>query len=146
VTCEHRFERSHSRRRQRHPYKYKRGDGRLIDSDVIITHGRDNHRRRLLARCLHPRSGAACSAKRSTTTTAHSLIRASGNLGGFQGGIDLLRGSLVAGHYERAALYGAYGDVSAGVTGLVTNPAATAYILTHTGSINLESPRPSEMH
>jgi T5SS/PEP-CTERM-associated repeat protein/autotransporter-associated beta strand protein len=28
--------------------------------------------------------------------------RASGNLGGFQGGIDLLRGSLIAGHYERA--------------------------------------------
>ena len=28
---------------------------------------------------------------------------ASGNLGGFQGGIDLLRGSLIAGHYERAA-------------------------------------------
>ncbi|HEY5288919.1 MAG TPA: autotransporter outer membrane beta-barrel domain-containing protein [Caulobacteraceae bacterium] len=63
--------------------------------------------------------------------------RASGNLGGFQGGIDLLRGSLIAGHSERAGLYGAYGDVSADVDGLVTNPAATAYILTHTGSMNL---------
>jgi outer membrane autotransporter protein len=62
---------------------------------------------------------------------------ASGNLGGFQGGIDLLRGSLIAGHYERAGLYGAYGDVSADVDGLVTNPAATAYINTHTGSVNL---------
>ena len=31
--------------------------------------------------------------------------RASGNLGGFQGGIDLLRGSLIAGHSERAGLY-----------------------------------------
>jgi autotransporter-associated beta strand protein len=39
--------------------------------------------------------------------------RASGNLGGFQGGVDLLRGSLIAGHSERAGLYGAYGDVSA---------------------------------
>ena len=58
--------------------------------------------------------------------------RASGNLGGFQGGIDLLRGSLIAGHYERAGLYGAYGDVNADVNGLVTNPAATAYILNHT--------------
>jgi outer membrane autotransporter protein len=63
--------------------------------------------------------------------------RANGNLGGFQGGIDLLRGSLIAGHYERAGLYGAYGDVNADVEGLVTNPAATAYVLAHTGSMNL---------
>ena len=60
-------------------------------------------------------------------------------LGGFQGGIDLLRGSLIAGHYERAGLYGAYGDVNADVDGLVTNPAATAYILAHTGSMNLDA-------
>ena len=65
--------------------------------------------------------------------------RASGNLGGFQGGIDLLRGSLIAGHYERAGLYGAYGDVNADVDGLVTNPAATAYVLNHTGSMNLNA-------
>jgi outer membrane autotransporter protein len=65
--------------------------------------------------------------------------RASGNLGGFQGGIDLLRGSLIAGQYERAGLYGAYGDVNSDVTGLVTNPAATAYVLTHTGSMNLDA-------
>ena len=65
--------------------------------------------------------------------------RADGNLGGFQGGVDLLRGSLIAGQYERAGLYGAYGDVNADVNGLVTNPAATAYILTHTGSMNLDA-------
>jgi outer membrane autotransporter protein len=65
--------------------------------------------------------------------------RASGSLGGFQGGIDLLRGSVIAGHYERAGLYGAYGDVHADVDGLVTNPAATAYVLAHTGSMNLNS-------
>ena len=65
--------------------------------------------------------------------------RASGDMGGFQGGIDLLHGSLIAGQSERAGLYGAYGDVSADVTGLVTNPAATAYILTHTGSLNLDA-------
>jgi outer membrane autotransporter protein len=64
---------------------------------------------------------------------------ANGNLGGFQGGIDLLRGSLIAGHYERAGLYGAYGDVNADVDGLVTNPAATAYVLTHTGSMSLNA-------
>jgi outer membrane autotransporter protein len=68
---------------------------------------------------------------------AYADPRASGNLGGFQGGIDLLRGSLISGHYERMGLYGAYGDVSADVNGLVTNPAATAYVNTHTGSMNL---------
>ena len=70
---------------------------------------------------------------------AFAAPSASGDLGGFQGGIDLLRGSLIAGHYERAGLYGAYGDVHADVNGLVTNPAATAYVLNHTGSMNLNS-------
>jgi outer membrane autotransporter protein len=65
--------------------------------------------------------------------------RASGNLGGFQGGIDLLRGSLIAGHTERAGLYGAFGDTDVNVDGLVTNPAATAYINTHTGSVHLDA-------
>ena len=65
--------------------------------------------------------------------------RASGNLGGFQGGIDLLRGSLIVGQYERMGLYGAYGDVNADVNGLVTNPAATAYVNTHTGSVNINA-------
>jgi outer membrane autotransporter protein len=65
--------------------------------------------------------------------------RASGNLGGFQGGVDLLSGSLIAGQYERAGLYGAYGNVNSDVTGLVTNPAATADILTHTGSVSLNA-------
>ena len=64
---------------------------------------------------------------------------ANGDLGGFQGGVDLLHGSLIAGHYDRAGLYGAYGDVHADVNGLVTNPAATAYVLNHTGSMNLNS-------
>jgi outer membrane autotransporter protein len=64
---------------------------------------------------------------------------ASGDLGGFQGGIDLLRGSLIAGQYERAGMYGAYGDVNADVNGLVTNPAATAYVLARTGSMNLDA-------
>ncbi len=92
------------------------------------------------ARSSRPRSGAASSAKRSTTTIKPSPIPAPAAIsGGFQGGIDLLRGSLIAGHYERAGLYGAYGDVHADVNGLVTNPAATAYVLSHTGSMNLNS-------
>jgi outer membrane autotransporter protein len=64
---------------------------------------------------------------------------ASGSMGGFQGGIDLLRGAIIPGGHDRAGLYGAYGDVSADVNGLVTNAAATAYILTHTGSLNLNA-------
>ena len=65
--------------------------------------------------------------------------RASGNMGGFQGGLDLLRGSLIAGQYERAGLYGAFGDSSVDVNGLATNPAATAYSLQRTGSLNLNA-------
>ena len=64
---------------------------------------------------------------------------ANGDLGGFQGGIDLLRGPVIPGGYDRAGLYGAYGDVHADVNGLVTNPAATAYVLNRTGSMNLNS-------
>jgi hypothetical protein len=65
--------------------------------------------------------------------------RADGDLGGFQGGIDLLRGSLIAGQYDRVGLYGAYGDLNSDVNGLVTNPAATAYLLEHTGSAHLNA-------
>ena len=64
---------------------------------------------------------------------------ASGNLGGFQGGIDLLRGSLIAGQFERMGLYGAYGNVNANVDGLVTNAVATGYVNTHTGSMSLNA-------
>jgi outer membrane autotransporter protein len=65
--------------------------------------------------------------------------RANGGLWGFQGGLDLLRGSLISGHTDRAGLYGAYGASNANVDGLVTNPAATAYVLTRTGSLNLDA-------
>ena len=70
---------------------------------------------------------------------AFAAPSANGDLGGFQGGIDLLRGPVIPGGYDRAGLYGAYGDVHADVNGLVTNPAATAYVLNHTGSMNLNS-------
>ena len=46
---------------------------------------------------------------------------------------------MIPGGYDRAGLYGAYGDVHADVNGLVTNPAATAYVLNRTGSMNLNS-------
>jgi outer membrane autotransporter protein len=65
--------------------------------------------------------------------------RADGTFWGFEGGVDLLRGSLIAGHYDRAGLFAAYGVSNANVDGLVTNPAATAYVLQRTGSLNLDA-------
>jgi outer membrane autotransporter protein len=65
--------------------------------------------------------------------------RADGNFWGFQGGVDLLRGSVFPGHYDRAGFFVAYGVSDANVDGLVTNPAATAYIFQRTGSINLDA-------
>jgi outer membrane autotransporter protein len=65
--------------------------------------------------------------------------RADGHLAGFQAGIDLLRGSFIAGHQERAGLYVAYGNTDVDVKGLVTNPAATAYVLSHTGKLDLDA-------
>ncbi len=65
--------------------------------------------------------------------------RANGSLTGIQFGVDILRGSLIAGHSDRAGLYGAYGETDVGVDGLVTNPAATAYVLTRTGSTHLDA-------
>jgi len=62
--------------------------------------------------------------------------RASGWIGGFQGGVDLWRGHLLGGR-DAAGVYLAYGNAAVGVDGLVTNPSATGYVLTHTGSLNL---------
>lgn len=65
--------------------------------------------------------------------------RASGQVAGIQSGADLWRGSLIPGHSDAAGLYFAYGNGNASVDGLITNPAATAYILQHTGSLNLNA-------
>jgi outer membrane autotransporter protein len=65
--------------------------------------------------------------------------RASGQVAGIQAGADLWRGSLIPGHSDNAGVYFAYGNGNADVTGLVTNPAATAYVLEHTGSVNLNA-------
>jgi outer membrane autotransporter protein len=70
---------------------------------------------------------------------AYADPRASGNMGGVQVGLDLLRGPVIPGGYDRMGLYGGYGNVNSDVTGLVTNPAATAYVLTHTGSMSLNA-------
>jgi outer membrane autotransporter protein len=65
--------------------------------------------------------------------------RASGWMNGFQGGLDLWRGSVLPGHRDAAGVYFAYGHSDLGVNGLVTNSAATGYVLTHTGSVNLNA-------
>ncbi|MGF6988433.1 outer membrane autotransporter protein [Paraburkholderia atlantica] len=43
----------------------------------------------------------------------------------------------MSGHHDAAGVYFAYGNSNADVDGLVTNAAATGYVLNHTGSVNL---------
>ena len=63
--------------------------------------------------------------------------QASGWMGGFQGGVDLLRTSFLPGHRDVAGVYLAFANSDINVNGLVTNPAATAYVQTHTGTLGL---------
>jgi outer membrane autotransporter protein len=65
--------------------------------------------------------------------------RASGHLLGFQTGIDLWRGEWLPGHREAAGIYFGYANAGVDVTGLVTNEAATGYVLRKTGSLNLDA-------
>ncbi|SIO72588.1 outer membrane autotransporter barrel domain-containing protein [Burkholderia sp. GAS332] len=65
--------------------------------------------------------------------------RASGSLLGFQSGVDLWRGSFLPGHHDTTGVYFAYGNSSVDVDGLVTNAPATAYVLNHTGSVDLDA-------
>jgi outer membrane autotransporter protein len=63
--------------------------------------------------------------------------RASGWMGGFQGGVDLVRTSFLPGHRDVAGVYLAFANSDINVNGLVTNAAATANVLTHTGTLGL---------
>ena len=65
--------------------------------------------------------------------------RASGQLLGFQGGIDLWRGEGMPGHRDAAGVYFAYANANVDVNGLVTNETATDYVLRKTGSLNLDA-------
>lgn len=65
--------------------------------------------------------------------------RAKGELFGFQAGLDVWRGSLFPGQFDVAGVYFAYGYTHANVSGLVTNSDATAYVLQHTGTLNLNA-------
>jgi outer membrane autotransporter protein len=63
--------------------------------------------------------------------------RATGWMGGFQGGVDLLRSSFLPGHRDVAGVYIAFANSDIDVHGLVTNAAATGYVQTHTGTLGL---------
>jgi len=65
--------------------------------------------------------------------------RASGQLLGFQSGIDLWRGEWIPGHRDAAGIYVGYANANVDVNGLVTNEAVTGYVLRHTGSLNLDA-------
>jgi outer membrane autotransporter protein len=65
--------------------------------------------------------------------------RASGQLLGFQSGIDLWRGEWIPGHRDAAGIYVGYANANVDVNGLVTNEAATNYVLRHTGGLNLDA-------
>jgi hypothetical protein len=63
--------------------------------------------------------------------------RASGWMGGFQGGVDLLRTSFWPGHRDVAGVYIAFANGDIDAHGLVTNAAATANVQTKTGTLGL---------
>ena len=63
--------------------------------------------------------------------------RASGWMGGFQGGVDLLRSSFLPGHRDVAGVYLAFANSDINVNGLVTNAAATGYVQSRTGTLGL---------
>jgi outer membrane autotransporter protein len=64
--------------------------------------------------------------------------RATGWLGGIQAGLDLWRANY-SGHRDAAGVYLAIGQSSVSVDGLVTNAAATGYVMTRTGTLNLNA-------
>jgi outer membrane autotransporter protein len=65
--------------------------------------------------------------------------RATGRIFGLQAGIDLWRGSTLPGHRDVGGVYFSYLNGNADVDGLVTNLAASAYVLQHTGTLNLNA-------
>ena len=71
--------------------------------------------------------------------TAFADPRASGQLLGFQSGIDLWHGERMPGHRDAAGLYVGYANANVDVNGLVTNEAVTGYVLRHTGSLHLDA-------
>ena len=85
--------------------------------------------------------GCVSSARQGIDNRYQSLAdpRASGVIGGFQGGVDVWRGSFWPGHRDAAGVYFAYGSANVAVNGLTTNAAATGYMLTRTGTVGLNA-------
>jgi hypothetical protein len=65
--------------------------------------------------------------------------RANGQEIGVQSDVDLWRGSFLPGHRDTAGVYFAYGSSNVDVGGLITNANATAYVLRHTGWMDLNA-------
>jgi outer membrane autotransporter protein len=65
--------------------------------------------------------------------------RASGWTGGFQGGVDVWRGSFLPGHRDAIGVYLAFANSNINVNGLVTNAAATGYAQGRTGTLGLNA-------
>jgi outer membrane autotransporter protein len=65
--------------------------------------------------------------------------RAAGSIAGIQSRFDLWRGALFPWGRDTAGLFFAYSNANIDVNGLVTNAAATGYVLTKTGTLNLDA-------
>jgi outer membrane autotransporter protein len=65
--------------------------------------------------------------------------RAVGQIAGIQTGFDFFRGSLIPGHSDTAGIYLSYANAHVDVDGLVTNPAATAYVISRTGTVGMNA-------
>ena len=83
--------------------------------------------------------GARLRAKVSNHYQAFADPRADGSIAGIQSGFDLWRGALFPWGRDEAGLFFAYSDANIDVNGLVTNAAATGYVLTKTGTLNLNA-------
>lgn len=63
----------------------------------------------------------------------------SGQIWGFQSGLDLWRDPGTDGHRDTAGIYLSYANANASISGLVTDLAASNYAMQHTGRINLDA-------
>src|SRR3954451_5225958 len=89
--------------------------------------------------CVHAGWGRVLGQQIDNRYRAFADPRASGQVLGFQSGIDLWRGELMPGHRDAAGIYAGYANANVEVSGLVTNEAATGYALRKTGGLNLDA-------
>jgi outer membrane autotransporter protein len=65
--------------------------------------------------------------------------RATGWMGGFQGGVDVWRGAFLPGHRDAAGVHLAAANSNVDVRGLIAKPAISAYVLSNTGTLDLKA-------